>query len=58
MPVEVKFVKGKKLMAEKRKQQREFHEYVRVNGLSVSEAIKQACIFPRNEKPKIDKWPR
>lgn len=53
----IKRMKGKKLMAAKRKQQREFYEFVRVNGLTVQEAIRIASFLPR-EKPKIENWPR
>ncbi len=53
----IKRMKGKKLMAAKRKQQREFHEFVRANGLTVQEAIRIASFLPRG-KPKIDNWPR
>lgn len=53
----IKRMKGKKLMAAKRKQQREFYEFVRANGLTVQEAIRIASFLPR-EKPKIENWPR
>jgi hypothetical protein len=56
-PVVIKQKPGK-MLADKRKQQREFHEFVHSNGLSPSEAISIASFLPRNEKPKIAGWPR
>lgn len=49
--------KKSKLMAKKRKLQREFVSQVRAEGLSASQAVERASIFPRRAKMKVVAWP-
>lgn len=50
--------KKRKLMAQKRKLQRAFLKQVRAEGLTTSQAIERASIFPSGEKPKVVAWPK
>ncbi len=50
-------LKGNKLLAQKRKLQREFVEQCRNEELSAAQAVERASIFPKGEKPKVIKWP-
>lgn len=42
-----------KRIAEKREQQRAFHERVRSGVISAQDAVKSASFFPANQKPRL-----
>ena len=50
--------KGKKLLSQKRKLQREFLQQAQAEGLSSAEVVERASIFPKNAKLKVVKWPK
>lgn len=52
--------KRRKLLASKRKLQREFIKQIRAEGLSNAEAIERASIFPPDARGnlKVVKWPK
>lgn len=50
--------KSSKLRTRKRKLQREFIKQARTNGLSTSEVVERASIFPKGAKLKVVKWPK
>jgi hypothetical protein len=50
--------KGAKLLARKRKLQREFIKQAQAEGLSASEVVERASIFPKGAKLKVVKWPK
>lgn len=56
MPVARK--KGKKLLSQKRKLQREFLQQAQVEGLSAAEVVERSSILPKNAKLKVVKWPK
>lgn len=51
-------VASKKLLAKKRKLQREFLEKTKAEGLTAAEVTERASIFPKNAKLRVVKWPR
>lgn len=53
-----KKTKGKKLLAQKRKLQREFLQQAKAGGLSATEVVERASIFPKGAKLKVVKWPK
>lgn len=57
MPIAKKLT-GKKLLAMKRKLQREFIQQTRAEGLTNAEVVERASIFPKGVKPKVVKWPK
>lgn len=57
MPISNK-PKGKKLLAQKKLLQREFLKQAKAEGLSNAEIVDRASIFPKDQKPKVVKWPK
>lgn len=53
-----KKTKGKKLLSQKRKLQREFLQQAKTEGLSAAEVVERASIFPKGAKLKVVKWPK
>jgi len=53
-----KTTKGSKLLARKRKLQREFLQQAKAEGLSTAQTVERASIFPKGIKPKVVKWPK
>lgn len=53
-----KKTKGSKLLAQKRKLQREFLKQAKDEGLSATQTVERASIFPKGVKPKVVKWPK
>lgn len=50
--------KGSKLMAQKKKRQREFLQQAKADGLSPAQTVERASIFPKGAKLKVVKWPK
>lgn len=55
-----KKTKGGKLLAQKKKLQREFVEQARADGLTAEQTVERASIFPKDArlKLKVVKWPK
>ncbi len=53
-----KKTKGSKLLAKKRKLQREFLKQAQAEGLSATQTVERASIFPKGAKLKVVKWPK
>lgn len=53
-----KKTRGSKLMAQKKKLQREFLKQARTDGLSPAQTVERASIFPKGAKLKVIKWPK
>lgn len=55
---QLKKTKGSKLMAQKKKLQREFLQQAQADGLSPAQTVERASIFPKGAKLKVVKWPK
>ncbi|MDE2598410.1 MAG: hypothetical protein KGL40_02175 [Rhodocyclaceae bacterium] len=53
-----KKTKGSKLMAQKKKLQREFLQQAKTEGLSSAQTVERASIFPKGARLKVVKWPK
>jgi hypothetical protein len=48
----------RKLLAERRKAERDFVQKAKAEGLSNAEIVERVSMFPKGIKPKVVKWPK